>query len=159
MKRRAFILGLGAMGAGWPLRARAQANVRTIALWWSPAQVNDELPRYKRRLAELGWAEDRNLRFQVRSWEGDVPWSLPMSYLNHLLEQIGRTRRFADPVTNDADRQRFKDVAAEYQRQLDEIEENPASPPQRSLDVRRSSSTVSATPPASHHPAMPAIPV
>jgi len=55
------------------LRARAQANVRTIALWWSPAQVNDELPRYKRRLAELGWAEDRNLRFQVRSWEGDAP--------------------------------------------------------------------------------------
>ena len=51
-----------------------------------------------------------------------------MSYLNHLLEQIGRTRRFADPVTNDADRQRFKDVAAENQRQLDEIEENPASP-------------------------------
>ena len=73
MKRRAFILGLGATGAGWPLRARAQANVRTIALWWSPAQVNDELPRYKRRLAELGWAEDRNLRFQVRSWEGDAP--------------------------------------------------------------------------------------
>jgi putative ABC transport system substrate-binding protein len=73
MKRREFILGLGAMGAGWPLRARAQANVRTIALWWSPAQVNDELPRYKRRLAELGWAEDRNLRFQVRSWKGDAP--------------------------------------------------------------------------------------
>jgi putative ABC transport system substrate-binding protein len=73
MKRRAFILGLGAVAADWPLRARAQANERTIGLWWSPAQVNDELPRYKRRLAELGWVEDRNLRFQVRSWGGDTP--------------------------------------------------------------------------------------
>jgi putative ABC transport system substrate-binding protein len=70
MKRRALILGLGAVAAGWPLRA--WADVRTIGLWWSPAQVNDELPRYKRRLAELGWAEDRNLRFQVRSWGGDA---------------------------------------------------------------------------------------
>ena len=72
MKRRALILGLGAVAAGWPLRAQAQADVRTIGLWWSPAQVKDELPRYKRRLAELGWVEDRNLRFQVRSWEGDT---------------------------------------------------------------------------------------
>jgi putative ABC transport system substrate-binding protein len=70
MKRRALSLGLGAVAAGWPLRA--WADVRTIGLWWSPAQVNDELPRYKRRLAELGWAEDRNLRFQVRSWGGDA---------------------------------------------------------------------------------------
>jgi ABC-type uncharacterized transport system substrate-binding protein len=72
MKRRALILALGAVAAGWPLRARAQADVRTIGLWWSPAQVKDELPRYKRRLAELGWVEDRNLRFQIRSWEGDT---------------------------------------------------------------------------------------
>jgi putative ABC transport system substrate-binding protein len=72
MKRRALILALGAAAAGWPLRARAQADVRTIGLWWSPAQVKDELPRYKRRLAELGWVEDRNLRFHIRSWEGDT---------------------------------------------------------------------------------------
>jgi len=61
------------------------------------------------------------------------PWSSPMSYLNHLLEQIGRTRRFADPMTNDADRQRSKDVAAEYQRQPDEIKENPAIPRSEAL--------------------------
>src|ERR1700682_4620991 len=72
MKRRALILALGAVAAGWPLRARAQADVRTIGLWWSPPQGKDELPRYKRRLAELGWVEDRNLRFQIRSWEGDT---------------------------------------------------------------------------------------
>src|SRR5260370_20500849 len=73
MKRRAFIRGLGALAAGWPLRARAQAVVRTIGLWWSPSQVDEVLPRYKRRLAELGWVEDHNLRVQVRSWEGDTP--------------------------------------------------------------------------------------
>ena len=73
MKRRAFILGLGTVAAGWPLHARAEADVRTIGLWWSPAQLNDVLVRYKRRLAELGWLENRNLRFQVRAWAGDTP--------------------------------------------------------------------------------------
>ena len=73
MKRRAFIGGFGALAAGWPLRARAQAVVRTIGLWWSPSQVDEVLPRYKRRLAELGWVEDHNLRVRVRSWEGDTP--------------------------------------------------------------------------------------
>jgi putative ABC transport system substrate-binding protein len=73
MKRRTLILGLGAVTAEWPLRARAQSVVRKIGLWWSPAQVGENLPRYKRRLAELGWVEDRNVRFQIRSWSGDTP--------------------------------------------------------------------------------------
>lgn len=73
MKRRAFIGGVGALAAGWPLCAKAQAAVRTIGLWWSPSQVDELLPRYKRRLAELGWVEDHNLRIFVRSWEGDTP--------------------------------------------------------------------------------------
>jgi putative tryptophan/tyrosine transport system substrate-binding protein len=72
MKRRDFIGAAGALVAGWPLRAQAQAVVRTIALWWSPAQVNGILARYKQRLAEVGWVEDRNLRVLVRSWEGDT---------------------------------------------------------------------------------------
>jgi putative ABC transport system substrate-binding protein len=72
MKRRAFVLGLGTAAVGWPLRARAERAFRNVALWWSPAQLNDELSRYKRRLAELGWLEDRNLRFQGRAWEGDT---------------------------------------------------------------------------------------
>jgi putative ABC transport system substrate-binding protein len=72
MDRRAFIWALSAVAIERPLRAAAQAGLRNITLWWSPAQVSDELPRYKRRLAELGWVEDRNLRFQVRSWEGDA---------------------------------------------------------------------------------------
>ena len=73
MDRRALILGLVAMSAGLPLRARAQADMRTIGLWLSPAQISGFLPRYKRRLAQLGWLENRNLRFQVRAWGGDTP--------------------------------------------------------------------------------------
>jgi putative tryptophan/tyrosine transport system substrate-binding protein len=73
MKRRALILGLSTIAAAWPLRARAEADVRTIGLWWSPAQLNSELVRYKRRLAELGWLENRNVRFQVRAWGGETP--------------------------------------------------------------------------------------
>ncbi len=72
MKRRQFIEGIGALAAGWPLRAQAQGGIRNIGLWWSPAQVEQTLPRYKRRLAELGWLEDRNVRFQVRTWSGDT---------------------------------------------------------------------------------------
>jgi hypothetical protein len=56
-----------------------------------------------------------------------------MSYLNHLLEQIGRAKRFASAVTSDVDRERFEGVAAEYQRELDEIEDRPTSPRDRNL--------------------------
>ncbi len=72
MKRRAFVLGLGTVAAAWPLRARADAAIRTIGLWWSPSQLDDGLSRYKQRLTGLGWSEDRNVRFQGRAWEGDM---------------------------------------------------------------------------------------
>ncbi len=71
MKRRAFILE-GAAAAGWPICARGQTGVRVVGMWWSPVQVRDQLARYKRRLAELGWTEGRNLRFEVRAWDGDT---------------------------------------------------------------------------------------
>lgn len=72
MRRREFItlLGGAAAGSSWP--ARAQANLRVIGIWWSPLQVRDELARYKRRLAELGWVDGRNVAFQVRAWNGDT---------------------------------------------------------------------------------------
>lgn len=72
MQRRAFILGSGTLAVAWPLRTRAEAAVRTVGLWWSPAQLHDQLPRFKQRLAELGWLEDRNLRLQSRAWQGDT---------------------------------------------------------------------------------------
>jgi putative tryptophan/tyrosine transport system substrate-binding protein len=72
MNRRAFILGSCAVAAGsrWP--AQAQANLRVIGIWWSPLQIRDQLARYKRRLAELGWVEGLNVGFQVRAWDGDT---------------------------------------------------------------------------------------
>jgi putative ABC transport system substrate-binding protein len=72
MKRRAFIVGLcGAASAGLS-SAFAQRGPRTVALWWSPLHSREILPRYKERLAQLGWVEGRNVQFQVRAWDGDT---------------------------------------------------------------------------------------
>ena len=72
MKRRAFILGLGTAAAAWPFSVRAEPDVRTIGLWWSPDQLNNELSHYKQQLANLGWPESRKVRFQALAWEGDT---------------------------------------------------------------------------------------
>ena len=71
MNRRALILGLCAAvwGSG---RVQAQANFRVVGIWWSPLHVREVLAPYKRRLAELGWVEGRNVTFQVRAWDGDM---------------------------------------------------------------------------------------
>src|SRR4051794_11468314 len=71
MKRRAFILGSTAALAGLT-KALAQRNLRVIGIWWSPLQVREILTRYKARLAELGWMEGRNVRFEARAWDGDT---------------------------------------------------------------------------------------
>jgi len=71
MKRRAFILGLTAGLAGLS-KALAQRNLRVVGIWWSPLQVREILTRYKARLAELGWMEGRNVRFEARAWDGDT---------------------------------------------------------------------------------------
>jgi len=72
MRRREFIAGLGS-AAAWPLAARAQQGdrVRRIGVL-VPYDEND--PEQKRRysaltqaLAELGWADGRNVRIDVRS--------------------------------------------------------------------------------------------
>jgi putative ABC transport system substrate-binding protein len=51
---------------------RAQANLRVVGIWWSPQHVREILAPYKRRLAELGWVEDRNVTFKVLAWDGDM---------------------------------------------------------------------------------------
>src|SRR3954447_18069928 len=71
MKRRAFILGSTAALAGLT-KALAQRNLRVVGIWWSPLQVREILTRYKARLAELGWMEGRNVRFEARAWDGDT---------------------------------------------------------------------------------------
>jgi putative tryptophan/tyrosine transport system substrate-binding protein len=74
MRRRDFIVGLGA--AAWPLAARAQQGdrVRRIGML-IPGDEND--PVYKPRvsaftqaLADLGWTDGRNVRMDLR-WGGD----------------------------------------------------------------------------------------
>src|SRR5262250_712410 len=76
MKRREFIVGLSA--AAWPLAARAQQGdrVRRIGVLM-PFGEND--PEGKRRysafaqaLADLGWADGRNVRMDLRWGGGDT---------------------------------------------------------------------------------------
>jgi len=76
MKRREFITLLGG-AAAWPLAARAQQGnrVRRIGVLM-PGDEND--PIYKSRvsaftqaLADLGWADGRNLRIDLRWFGGD----------------------------------------------------------------------------------------
>jgi putative tryptophan/tyrosine transport system substrate-binding protein len=72
VRRRTFIAGLG-NAVAWPLVGRAQqpAEIRRLGILW-PHDEND--PTTKEwylalitGLAELGWAEGRNLRIDVRS--------------------------------------------------------------------------------------------
>src|SRR3954451_9406261 len=72
MKRRTFVAGLCFAALAHPSEALAQQKLRTIGIWWSPLQVNEILPRYKARLAQLGWIEGRNIQFQTRAWDGDT---------------------------------------------------------------------------------------
>jgi putative ABC transport system substrate-binding protein len=72
MKRRGFIVGLCAAASANLSEGFAQRESRTVGIWWSPLQVRETLTRYKGLLAELGWVEGRNVKFQVRAWDGDT---------------------------------------------------------------------------------------
>src|SRR5215468_7704153 len=76
MKRREFIAGLGSTAA-WPLVARAQQSERVRRIGVLMAQDEND-PEQKRRLsaftqalADLGWADSRNVRMEVRWYGGD----------------------------------------------------------------------------------------
>ena len=70
MRRRDFIILLGAAVAAWPLAARAQQGdrVRRIAVLPQLVEADsfDDLSAFREALAKLGWIEDRNLRVDVR---------------------------------------------------------------------------------------------
>jgi putative ABC transport system substrate-binding protein len=74
MRRREFIAGLGG-AAAWPVVARAQQGerVRRVGVLAAYAEADPEgLTRFQasfRTLVDLGWAEGRNVRFDVR-WAG-----------------------------------------------------------------------------------------
>jgi putative tryptophan/tyrosine transport system substrate-binding protein len=76
MRRRQFIMSLcGA--AAWPFAAHAQQAQRTRVVGVLMSQGNDSrseanLAEFRNALADLGWSEGRNVRFEVRSSEGDI---------------------------------------------------------------------------------------
>ena len=77
MKRRQFITLLGGAAAAWPVAARAQQSerVRRIAVLMGLADDKDGQRRVsalRQGLQELGWAEGRNLQFDIRLAGGDM---------------------------------------------------------------------------------------
>jgi putative ABC transport system substrate-binding protein len=78
MKRREFITLLGGAAAAWPLAARAQQpdRVRRIGILSAYAENDREVAlRFAalvQGLAQLGWMEGRNIRFDYRWAAGDA---------------------------------------------------------------------------------------
>jgi putative tryptophan/tyrosine transport system substrate-binding protein len=76
VKRRQFITLLGGAAAAWPLVARAQQATRSYRIAYLALLGDLDAVIVKRRLAELGYAEGKNLIFDFRSAEGQ-PERLP----------------------------------------------------------------------------------
>jgi putative tryptophan/tyrosine transport system substrate-binding protein len=77
MRRRAFISLLGGAAAAWPLAASAQQpeRMRRIGVLLN-TQENDPatqgwLDGFQQRLRQIGWVEDRTIRFERRYAGGD----------------------------------------------------------------------------------------
>jgi len=72
MRRRDFINSLGAAAVAWPISAHAQPLPRQRQVGLLIPFRNDEpeikarLAAFKQRLHELGWIENRNIRFDYR---------------------------------------------------------------------------------------------
>jgi len=78
MRRREFITLLGGAAVAWPLGARAQQpdRVRRIGLLMNLSENDLEAQRLlttlREGLAQLGWADGRNLRTDYRWARGDI---------------------------------------------------------------------------------------
>ena len=77
IKRREFIIRLGAAGAVWPLAARAQQpdRVRRVGVLMGIADDLEGQARiavFRQALQALGWSEGRNAQFIYRWSGGDV---------------------------------------------------------------------------------------
>jgi ABC-type uncharacterized transport system substrate-binding protein len=88
LERRKFVTLLGGAAIGWPLAARAQQPERTrrvgILMSFQESDPANQkwLAGFQRRLSELGWAEDRNIRF-MRRWAAGNAERIPA-----LIEEI-----------------------------------------------------------------------
>jgi putative ABC transport system substrate-binding protein len=74
--RREFIAALGGAAVAWPLAARAQqsaSQTRLVAVLDSGGSEDEAyIAAFRKRLAELGWQEGRNIRFEIRRAESDI---------------------------------------------------------------------------------------
>jgi ABC-type uncharacterized transport system substrate-binding protein len=76
MIRRDFLTLLGGAAVAWPLAARAQQATRSYRIAYLALIGDLDAVIIKQRLAELGYAEGKNLIFDFRSAEGQ-PERLP----------------------------------------------------------------------------------
>jgi putative ABC transport system substrate-binding protein len=75
MKRREFIALVGGVAGVWPLAARAQqaaSQARLIAVLESGDERESGERVFRTRLAELGWQEGRNVKFEIRRGQSDI---------------------------------------------------------------------------------------
>ena len=75
IRRRKFITLLGG-AAAWPLAAREQERIRRIAVLVGADENDPESNRrhsaFTQALADLGWADGRNVRMDLRWGGGDI---------------------------------------------------------------------------------------
>jgi putative ABC transport system substrate-binding protein len=74
VRRREFITLFGGVALTWSVGARAQRAERKlvgIVTGFGEEEVQLFLPSFRKRLGELGWAEDRNIRIDVHAAGGD----------------------------------------------------------------------------------------
>jgi putative tryptophan/tyrosine transport system substrate-binding protein len=77
MRRRAFILALGSAVAAWPTtsegqEARAMRRIAALMGIANDSEAQARLRAFERALHELGWVENRNVRFEYRWGIGDI---------------------------------------------------------------------------------------
>src|SRR5262245_63051422 len=70
MRRRQFITLLGGAAAAWPLAARAQQAQKSYRVAYLALAGDQDTVIVRHRLADLGYAEGKNLIFDFRSAEG-----------------------------------------------------------------------------------------
>jgi putative ABC transport system substrate-binding protein len=76
MKRREFMTLLAGAAAGWPRPARAATVLRRVGVLMgvdgADAAAQARITAFRAGLAELGWADGRNVRIDVRWAGGDI---------------------------------------------------------------------------------------
>jgi putative ABC transport system substrate-binding protein len=73
IRRREFITLLGGAAAAWPLAAQAQQpeRMRRIGVLGG-ADIQHRMTAFRQGLAQLGWTDGRNVRFDTRFSRGDA---------------------------------------------------------------------------------------